>query len=49
MLEFPEDWTLEAWIKPQFVPDRANAMVMYAYGAPGSGHSQLAYKRTIPS
>ncbi len=50
VLEFPEDWTLEAWIKPQFVPDRTNAMVMYAYGAPGGGHSlQLAYSADDPA
>ncbi|HPP00764.1 MAG TPA: LamG domain-containing protein [bacterium] len=50
ILEFPEDWTLEAWIKPQYVPDRTNAMVLYAYGAPGGGHSlQLAYSADDPT
>jgi hypothetical protein len=50
ILEFPEDWTLEAWIKPELVEGRSNAMVMYAYGAPGGGHSlQLAYNANDPT
>ncbi|MFB3787795.1 MAG: LamG domain-containing protein [bacterium] len=50
VLEFPGDWTLEAWIKPQLVTDRTNAMVLYAYGAPGGGHSlQLAYSADDPT
>lgn len=50
ILEFLEDWTLEAWIKPEFVEGRTNAMVLYAYGAPGGGHSlQLAFNAVDPT
>ncbi len=50
ILEFEADWTLEAWIKPAFVEGRTNAMVLYAYGAPGGGHSlQLAYDAEDPT